>query len=459
MSDAPQLVEHLWQDLLENANQLALAAIAETIHQEKSSLSAAFYRYMMQHHVAAQFLSVASVEARLKPGLERWLETLFCSHTPETINAALAMQRQVGEVHARAEIPVDLVARGMRLLKHEINLHLLKTELSRNDLVTAVLRVDHLIDIAFEIMSAAYVDSRERGIRADESFRLFSAGHNLAMEREKQQGAMLEWENRLFRTVANDLPLESLMPISISPFGLWMHHKAPLMFGEIHELPLLDACMSRIDTALLPQITPDEIGDARSSVIRDLIKNILAETEQIKYLLNAIFDRLSEMEVGRDALTQLFNRRFLPTIMKREVELCRRKNSSFGVLMLDVDHFKQVNDTHGHDAGDRVLQQVAALVMNKVRAGDFAFRFGGEEFLMVMTEIDAHQLELIAEKIRQRVESADILLSNEKSINVTLSIGMAMSDGHPDYQRLIERADKALYVAKNAGRNQCILAT
>jgi diguanylate cyclase len=171
-----------------------------------------------------------------------------------------------------------------------------------------------------------------------------------------------------------------------------------------------------------------------------------------------MFDRLTDMEIGRDPLTQLFNRRFLPTILKKEIELSRRKSGSFAVLMLDVDFFKKVNDTYGHESGDRVLQHVAALAMNKVRAGDFIFRYGGEEFLVLLTEVDANQALEVANKIRQHIESTNILLAREQAVKVTASIGIALNDGHPDYQRVIDRADKALYTAKSSGRNCCILA-
>lgn len=452
------LTKELWQNITDNYDAEALLTVSNIVNENKKTLVRVFYDFMMSDENAKQFLSVSSVEQRLKPGLERWLDVMFCQGGEEALNAALAMQRHIGEVHARAEIPVALVARGMRLLKHAIIQYLQNSTLNRNSLVSAVLHVNNLMDVAFEIMSFAYASSHDQDIRNDESFRMFSAGHNLAMEREKQQGAMLEWENRLFRTMAQDLSLESLTPIKISPVGLWLRHKAPLMFSDTKELSLIETCLDRIDNSLLPQVTHREIEHVGSPVVRDIIRKILAETEQIKYLLNSIFDRMNEMEVGRDPMTQLFNRRFLPTIFKREVEISRRKNLSFGVLMLDVDYFKKVNDAHGHEAGDRVLQQVASLIINKVRAGDFAFRYGGEEFLMLLTEIDSQQAQVVAEKIRQHVESAEILLANETSIKVTLSVGIAMTDGHPDYQRLIERADKALYMAKNSGRNRCVVA-
>lgn len=442
-----------WVALSETSQPIVLSTLCEIILRDKHRLTESFYSTMMANKEAASFLSASSVESHLKPGLERWLEALFCNDSPNDLKAAIAIQRHVGEVHARAEIPVNLVASGFRFLKREINLRLLESAMQQEDKVNAILRVGMLMDIAFEEMTVAYSQSHEKGIRNEEAFRLFSAGHNLTAEREKQMVAILEWENALFRIIATHQSVDGLVPIQSSAFGLWLHHKAPLIFDQTRELSLLDECMDRVDLNFLPQLS-----SKHSVEWPGLIKNILIEIEQLKFLLNSMFDRLTDMEVGRDPLTQLFNRRFLPTILKREIEISRQKGIDFGLLMMDVDLFKKVNDIHGHEAGDRVLQQVATLALNRVRAGDFVFRYGGEEFLVVLTEVDRDQALEVAEKIRRKIESTAILLANDKTLSVTVSVGVAISDGHPDYQHLIDLADKALYAAKNAGRNRCALA-
>lgn len=457
--NTPVVLEgYIWEGLEETSQPGVLSIITEIIQRDKHDLVEVFYSYMLKDKIASSFLSAKTVEERLKPGLQRWMQTLFCQSGKDDLDAALAMQRHVGEVHARAEIPVHVVAMGFRQLKRAIHLRILSSLIDREVMVNAVLRVDALMDVAFEEMSVAYVQSHEKGVRNEEAFRLHSAGHNLAAEREKQLGVLLLWENRLFRAIATNLPLGDISPLQSSTFGLWFRHKAPLLFDENRELPLVEECVTRVDDSLLPLIRLRAVNDGQSYDLQDILNNILTETEQIKFLINSMFDRLTDMEVGRDPLTQLFNRRFLPTIMKKEVDLSRRKGTSFALLMLDIDFFKKVNDTHGHESGDRVLQQVAALAINKTRAGDFIFRYGGEEFLLLLTEVDVNQAQEVADKIRQIIETADILLSGGKTLRVTVSIGVALSDDHPDYQRIIERADKALYTAKNTGRNRCVLA-
>lgn len=453
-----QLVDQTWQILSDTCSAPVRAEVARIVGQDKTELAATFYLFMLEDDGAKPFLSVTTVEARLKPGLQRWMQVLFGHTSRDELAGALALQRHVGEVHARAQIPVNLVARGLRLLKQEINTRLLATPLDRNDLVSAVLYVDRLTDVAFEEMSAAFIQSSERSVRTDEAYRMFAAGRDLALEREKQSVAVLEWEARFYRLLAAGSSFDDMPSLADSEFGLWLNHKAPLLFDETRELPLIIECVNRIDQSLFPQLVFGRDKDLQSDANRALAKAVLVEVDEIKFLLRSMFDRLVDLDVGRDVLTQLFNRRFLPSILKREIGLARRKEENFCVLMLDIDHFKRVNDEHGHDAGDRVLQQVAGQIMSHVRGGDFVFRYGGEEFLAVLAAIDEERAQAVAEKVRRRIAELDIPLSGERSIRVTVSIGVAANDGHPDYQRIIERADKALYSAKESGRNRVATA-
>jgi diguanylate cyclase (GGDEF)-like protein len=121
--------------------------------------------------------------------------------------------------------------------------------------------------------------------------------------------------------------------------------------------------------------------------------------------------------------------------------------------MFDIDHFKQVNDTHGHLAGDSVLKALAATVKNKIRREDLFARYGGEEFAIVLPEIDGHNAHQFAEKIRRIVEATDFRFESVK-MDVTISLGVAVLDQQTtDAAGLIKHADERLYEAKNAGRN------
>ena len=136
-----------------------------------------------------------------------------------------------------------------------------------------------------------------------------------------------------------------------------------------------------------------------------------------------------------------------------EFARCQRIGHSSAVLMLDIDHFKAVNDAHGHQAGDAALQAVAAIVQDTLRLADVAGRYGGEEFGVVLPGIDLVGAGAIAERIRRRIEQA--IVEQRRQLRVTVSIGYAaITHDDNDHGAWIARADRALYAAKAAGRNR-----
>ena len=174
--------------------------------------------------------------------------------------------------------------------------------------------------------------------------------------------------------------------------------------------------------------------------------------EQAMY--RELFEEVSRHEVGMDVLTKLLNRRFLPTIFKREIAHANRTGTPLSVLIIDVDKFKEINDTWGHNTGDEILRKVSQAFYDNVRSSDYVFRYGGDEFIIVLTEASENETLRTAERIRSRVEKTKLKAANGENIALSLSIGAAMFNGHPDYERLIQIADEALYIAKRRGRNR-----
>ena len=159
----------------------------------------------------------------------------------------------------------------------------------------------------------------------------------------------------------------------------------------------------------------------------------------------------------RDPLTGLFNRRYLEVSLARELQRCERRGLPLSVLMLDVDHFKRFNDTHGHAAGDALLGQVGRQIQAGVRAEDIACRYGGEEFTVVMPELDAAGSLTRAEQIRRAVEVATVHHLGQQLGPVTLSIGIATFPGDGNTpELLLQMADATLYRAKAEGRNRVL---
>lgn len=453
-------VEADWLKLFDSITPSVREAIRDIVVRHSAAVTAVFYERMLGDADARPFLTHDAVHTRLSHSMRQWQEALFSCANHDQFTAVMAMQRHIGDVHARIDLPVNLVARGARVLKGEIAHKLADSGLERDDLVDAVLYVDTLIDLAFEVMSSAYVAAHTRAARVDEAYRVFSYGQNMSLERERQRSALLDWENRFLQAVMGAQPGDTLPQLRESAFGLWLQHKASAIFDGSAELPAIRTSMAHLDNSLLP-LCAAQLAAAdgmRDAELRRLITAVQNGIAEIKFLLGAMFERFVQLESGKDALTQLLNRRFLPAILSRETELARGNGKSFALQLIDIDHFKNINDVHGHEAGDRVLQQMASLLLNSVRSSDFVFRYGGEEFLVLLVEVDRQHATRIAEKIRARVEQEPFLLPNDTTLRLSASLGIAVHDGHPDYQRLINSADAALYRAKSEGRNRWVFA-
>ena len=171
---------------------------------------------------------------------------------------------------------------------------------------------------------------------------------------------------------------------------------------------------------------------------------------------------LLERENITDPLIGIYNRRYLDRQVVKEFARARRYALPLAVLLLDIDHFKQVNDTYGHPVGDLVLIHMGKLILIAIRDTDIATRYGGEEFLVIAPNTTVSSAAALAERLRQYVETHELLLSSEpnnrQNINVTVSIGVAdIGQKVPDSHSLIRNADEALYRAKQEGRNRVII--
>jgi len=180
-----------------------------------------------------------------------------------------------------------------------------------------------------------------------------------------------------------------------------------------------------------------------------------------KFLTGGNIENAYHEEIYRlttiDGLTQIFNKRYFLETIEREIARSHRYRRELSLVMFDIDHFKKVNDSYGHLAGDYVLKHLAQTVKTRIRREDCFARYGGEEFAIVLPEIDGLNAKPFAEKIRQLVEATDFRFENT-SMPVTISMGVATLDGEStDPQALIKRADDRLYEAKSSGRN-CVCA-
>lgn len=211
----------------------------------------------------------------------------------------------------------------------------------------------------------------------------------------------------------------------------------------------------------------DEINLIMYIYTKSEIKNLIIK-EATSYLqdyideakaviMNKKFMDILEKNAQTDPLTGLYNRQYLINSMSQTVSQVQRLNISMGVLLLDIDHFKMVNDTYGHDIGDKAIKTVVQILNENIRESDIPIRFGGEEFLILLYNCDEKSIVKIADKIRINFSKKDIPINKDKVINKTVSIGAAMyPNDSKDLNKCIKYADIALYAAKNTGRNKVI---
>nr|WP_145545080.1 GGDEF domain-containing protein [Variovorax boronicumulans] len=216
-----------------------------------------------------------------------------------------------------------------------------------------------------------------------------------------------------------------------------MIHPAPSNLVDLRELRLDAACalLARAGTAPLPPAD----GDATA-------------------YLQAVVDGLNELSL-KDALTGLSNRRQLEQVLEAEIDRVARSGEAALLLMLDIDHFKSVNDNYGHMAGDQVLQAVGQALASCIRPMDTAARYGGEEFAVVLPSCQPAFGQVVAERIRRTIEASPIRVSPSVDLRVTVSIGgaFALQWIRSTTELWIDRADQQLYEAKTGGRNRLCL--
>lgn len=441
-----------WKNLIEETQPEVRVQSAELARTHAVSLSESFYQIVLSDPEAEVFLTSEQVEKHLKKALEQWIEHIF-SCPPEHVERMMTVQQHVGEVHARIGIPVQLVEMGARILKKQILSYIVQLNCSADDKVELCRFIIVSIDLAMEIMSRVFSFSENSASREEENYRIFSLLENAEEEKERQTASILSWEADVIFRAMVDSDIQSVRPLSRADFGLWFNHKGRHYFSGLPETGYISKLLQEIDELIIrTQVTPKSLAKRQQRI--SLVLQVRNSLSEITSFLQTLFDEVSRHEVGMDVLTRLLNRRFLSTIFKREISHASRASTELSVMLIDVDKFKQINDTWGHNLGDEILRKVSQVFYNNVRSSDYVFRYGGDEFLIVLTEASPQETRQIAERIRTLVNKLSVQTPDGQVIVPSLSIGLAIFSGHPDYERLIRSADEALYRAKALGRNR-----
>ncbi len=191
------------------------------------------------------------------------------------------------------------------------------------------------------------------------------------------------------------------------------------------------------------KFTPDETA---------LIETLLCGL--VYPLRNALLYQKAIEAAHKDSLTQVDNRASMNAVLPREIGLALRHGTELSLLALDIDHFKNINDSHGHTMGDCVIKAVAEAALDTIRSSDIVFRYGGEEFAILLSNTSQEGAMLLAERLREKIAAMEIICDSERIIT-TVSIGIGCLQSGDNEITLFERADRALYQAKNSGRNCC----
>ena len=250
-------------------------------------------------------------------------------------------------------------------------------------------------------------------------------------------------------------------------FKQWSQNSDQLLkdLGTRTELKIPKRPASYLDLRITPLYDDNHEMNGRLMVFRDI-----TDRKEVEKDLRRAMDRLQTqlIEIGvlqsqlreqaiRDVLTNLFNRRYLEETLERELARATRETYPLCVIMMDLDYFKEINDTYGHEAGDVVLKTLAETVTKQSRHGDFVCRFGGEEFVLVMPNIGIEKAVERAETLHQIIDDLNIPYGRF-NLTTTISMGIAWYPAHgTTKEQLLRAADKAMYVAKNTGRNRVVI--
>ncbi len=239
--------------------------------------------------------------------------------------------------------------------------------------------------------------------------------------------------------------------------GSPMRESLALLWLQYQELVRRIERIARVSDAY------QSIALKREATLSERLDKQLRQLEKVARISDRYQQMMRDLNIAlkeastHDALTGLANRRLLVERLKEETERCRRYARTFSIVMVDVDHFKDVNDHYGHELGDRALSEIARTMDAELREQDLCGRWGGEEFLVLLPETALSEAQAVVERIRLSVREL-VVRADTEQLHITVSIGVAQHHSGENYSNTVNRADKALFEAKRSGRDRVVLA-
>lgn len=290
------------------------------------------------------------------------------------------------------------------------------------------------------------------------------------MEREELQAIVREldqaiyhhnqWYQDIIRSITCRLPFDKRDMDEAAhhhcPFGQWYYRVDDEDLQENKTFQSIRSEHKMIHTVARELLQSSAHSESISPMAFDRFSGTI---ERLRLNLNTLKYELEETLYKRDPLTGARNRVSMLSDLRKQMTLIDRLAETTTIALMDVDHFKQINDRYGHPVGDKVLSGIASYIIQNLRPYDNLYRYGGEEFLLMMPHTNLDTSMAIVERLRVGIESNAPACSQGEEINVTASFGITQLEAHLDVELAIENADKALYEAKNSGRNRSIIYT
>jgi diguanylate cyclase (GGDEF)-like protein len=244
--------------------------------------------------------------------------------------------------------------------------------------------------------------------------------------------------------------VDSVLTLASRSFTTWEQRPYLLRFKNYRPITGTAEFMYQ-NITIIPLLSADGVVNHVGIIIYDVTDIALGKTE-----LKDANARLAQLS-RTDRLTELNNRGYWEECLRSEFARFRRTGYASSLVMFDIDHFKKVNDTFGHQAGDEVIRATARMLREAIRTTDIAGRYGGEEFGIILVNTSAEQGIILAERLRKKVEAASVTFE-QREIRYTISLGLAeISDAMKDHADWLSCSDQALYEAKRSGRNQAVI--
>jgi len=355
--------------LLAQNQALLHSLIPQSVHQ--------YYTLLLSLDETAHFLSSELVEDRLQSALSDWIHLVLAPKNLDDITALDLRHKSIGQVHARINVDMDLVSKAMMVLKNSFYNGLMKQNEVNKELI---LLVQNIMDYALIRINSAYFEDYEDISHQSQVLNNHLSTMDFALEIQQMRTELHRW-------FSNCLITGKVSQVQETEFALWVRHKLPLAVQDKKSILNIDHLLEQLEKHLSGM---ELLETERLQEAKDVINTL-------SWNLQEISKQLLQTSEKKDPLTNVYNRRFLDTILVQETLRAQRMQKNHSLVMLDVDHFKKINDQFGHDIGDEVLASIGQTINESIRVSDFAFRFGGEEFFT-----GAHRVRCSQGQIRRR---------------------------------------------------------